>query len=121
MIAYAMFESLGKSNRLGYRTTVSQSTEANPATRSATSRATAARVVVYSRADCCLCDEALAEIELARRSLEFGLAVIDVDSDPELAERYGHEVPVVEVDGRKAFKFRLTARELLRRLRRSGS
>jgi hypothetical protein len=113
MIAYAMFESLGKSNRLGYRTTVSQSTEANPAT--------ALRVVVYSRTDCCLCDEALAEVERARRSLAFGVAVVDVDSDPDLAARYGHEVPVVEVDGRKAFKFRLTADQLLRRLRRSGS
>ena len=77
--------------------------------------------MVYSRADCCLCDEALAEIESARQRLDFGVAVVDVDSDPDLAARYGHEVPVVEVDGRKAFKFRLTAGELLRRLRRSGS
>jgi hypothetical protein len=113
MIAYAMSQSLGKSNRLGYRTTVSQSTEANPTT--------APRVIVYSRTDCCLCDEALAEIETARRSLDFGVAVVDVDTDPALVERYGHEVPVVEVDGRKAFKFRLTSGELLRRLRRAGS
>jgi hypothetical protein len=120
MIAYAMFESLGKSNRLGYRTTVSQSTEPDVFGHAATGPG-AARVVVYSRADCCLCDEALAEIESARRSLDFGVAVVDVDSDPELALRYGHEVPVIEVDGRKAFKFRVTARELLRRLRRSGS
>jgi hypothetical protein len=49
------------------------------------------------------------------------VAVVDVDSDPDLAARYGHEVPVVEVDGRKAFKFRLTADQLLRRLRRPGS
>lgn len=77
------------------------------------------RVVVYSRADCCLCDEALAEIERARRASSFELRVVDVDTDPELAARYGHEVPVVEVDGRKAFKFRLSAEQLLRRLRRA--
>ena len=92
---------------------MSQSTDANPAM--------APRVVVYSRTDCCLCDEALAEVERARRSIDFGVAVVDVDSDPDLAARYGHEVPVVEVDGRKAFKFRLTADQLLRRLRRPGS
>jgi hypothetical protein len=44
---------------------------------------------------------------------------VDVDRDPDLAARFGHEVPVVEVDGRKAFKFRLTAEQLLRRLGRA--
>ena len=98
--------SLGKSNRLGYRTPVPESTGAQP------------RVVVYSRHDCCLCDEALAEIEKARAELEFDVRIVDVDGDPALVERYGHEVPVVEVDGRKAFKFRVTSRELVRRLQR---
>jgi hypothetical protein len=73
-------------------------------------------VVVYSRRDCCLCDEALEQIEAARGSAVFALEVVDVDTDPALAERYGHEVPVVEIDGRKAFKYRLTTRQLLRRL-----
>ena len=99
--------SLGKSNRLGYRTPVSESTGAEP------------RVVVYSREDCCLCDEALAEIEKARGEVDFAVQIVDIDGDPALVARYGHEVPVVEVDGRKAFKFRVTSRELVRRLKRS--
>lgn len=74
------------------------------------------RIVVYSRRDCCLCDEALEQIEAARPSAAFSLEVVDVDTDPALAERYGEEVPVVEIDGRKAFKYRLTTRQLLRRL-----
>lgn len=74
-------------------------------------------VVLYSRRDCCLCDEALEQIEAARGAASFELRVVDVDGDPALAERYGHEVPVVEIDGRKAFKYRLTTRELLRRLK----
>lgn len=74
------------------------------------------RVVVYSRRDCCLCDEALEQIEAARGAAAFSLEVVDVDTDPALAERYGDEVPVVEIDGRKAFKYRLTTRQLLRRL-----
>ena len=72
--------------------------------------------MVYSRRDCCLCDEALQQIEAARPAAAFSLEVVDVDTDPVLAERYGHEVPVVEIDGRKAFKYRLTTRQLLRRL-----
>ena len=72
--------------------------------------------MVYSRQDCCLCDEALEQIEAARGAAVFSLEVVDVDPDSALVERYGHEVPVVEIDGRKAFKYRLTTRELLRRL-----
>jgi hypothetical protein len=74
-------------------------------------------IVVYSRRDCCLCDEALVEIEAARSKVAFSLQVVDVDQDPALAEKYGHEVPVVVIDGRKAFKYRLTTRDLLRRLK----
>ncbi len=75
-------------------------------------------MVVFSRHDCCLCDEALAEIEGARVEVPFELEVVDVDTDPALAERYGEEVPVIEIDGRKAFKYRVTRKELLRKLGR---
>jgi len=76
------------------------------------------RVVVLTRVDCCLCHEALEQVQAARRLVDFELLVIDVDGDPALAERYGEEVPVVLVDGRKAFKYRVTSHELARRLRR---
>ncbi|MEI8356911.1 MAG: glutaredoxin family protein [Deltaproteobacteria bacterium] len=100
-----MASSLGKSKLLGYRTGVVESNPSGP------------RVVVLSRADCCLCDEALAAVEEARREVPFLLEVRDVDEDPALARLYGEEVPVVLVDGRKAFKYRVDARRLVRRLR----
>lgn len=83
----------------------------------AESNTTGARVVVLSRADCCLCDEALAAVEEARREVPFTLEVRDVDEDPALAALYGEEVPVVLVDGRKAFKYRVESRRLVRTLR----
>jgi hypothetical protein len=46
---------------------------------------------------------------------------IDVDSAPELAERYGSEVPILFIGGRKAFKYRVTAEKLARRLKRETS
>ncbi|HZR83188.1 MAG TPA: glutaredoxin family protein [Candidatus Binatia bacterium] len=76
------------------------------------------RVVVLSRAECCLCHEAIAAAEEARRVVPFALEVVDVDGDPQLRDRYGEEVPVVLVDGRKAFKYRVTSAQLVRRLRR---
>ena len=78
------------------------------------------RVVLYGRQDCCLCDEALEELEQARREASFDLEKIDVDTDPSLAEKYGHEVPVVEIDGRKAFKFHVSRRKFLQLLRRNS-
>jgi alkyl hydroperoxide reductase subunit AhpF len=41
---------------------------------------------------------------------------IDVDFADELKERYGSEVPVLFINGRKAFKYRMTVEELKTRL-----
>ena len=41
---------------------------------------------------------------------------IDVESDGELRRRFTDEVPVVFIDGRKAFKYRMDEQEFLRRL-----
>lgn len=73
---------------------------------------------MFSREGCCLCHEALEVVRRARVSAEFELEVVDVDSDPALAARYGEEVPVIEIDGRKAFKYRLTEKAFLGRLGR---
>lgn len=78
------------------------------------------KVEIFSRRDCGLCDEAKAVIEEVRRRNPFDLVEVDVDADPALAARYGSEVPVVFVDGRKAFKHRLTAEAFARRLNRSA-
>lgn len=43
--------------------------------------------------------------------------VRDVDADPALLALYSDEVPVLLIDDRKAFKYRVTAAELERRLR----
>ena len=73
------------------------------------------RVVMYTRAGCHLCDDAWALLESARRRHGFALAKADVDADPELAARYGTEVPVVEVNGQARFRGVVNA-VLLRRL-----
>ncbi len=48
---------------------------------------------------------------------EAALRRIDVDSDPGLESLYGAEVPVLLVNGRKAFKYRVAHAELRRRIR----
>jgi len=73
-------------------------------------------VVVYSRKGCHLCEivkETLAKLE---RRAAFTWREIDVDSDDDLRRQFTDEVPVVFIDGRKAFKYRLDADEFLRKL-----
>ncbi|WP_114424472.1 glutaredoxin family protein [Nocardioides houyundeii] len=61
----------------------------------------AARVTLYGRAGCHLCEEARQVI--ARVCAETGdtWVEVDVDEDPALAARFDEEVPVTFVDGRQ--------------------
>ena len=56
---------------------------------------------LITRVRCGLCDELHEALraELARRGLAHAIAVVDVDSDPELVRRYGWHVPVLRVGG----------------------
>ncbi|GAB3049477.1 glutaredoxin family protein [Sediminivirga luteola] len=61
----------------------------------------ATQVELLSRAGCHLCEEARPIVASAVRKHGVKLREVDVDSDPELRERYGDEVPVVLIDGRQ--------------------
>ena len=64
-----------------------------------------ARVVVYHAEGCHLCTRAIAVVEEARAGLGFELELVDIGGDPELERRYRELLPVVEIDGRRAFTF----------------
>ena len=72
-------------------------------------------VTLYTREDCSLCVVARETIESVAADLDgvrVDLDVIDVDTEPELAEEYGERVPYVLVDGHPAFKYEVDEREL---------
>jgi hypothetical protein len=78
----------------------------------------AARLQLMTRAGCTLCDEM--QEELAALALERPLpqlALVDVDSDPQLQRRWGLKVPVLLLDGSRVCEVRLDRGELLRLLR----
>jgi glutaredoxin len=79
------------------------------------------RLTLYRRADCHLCEEMRAVVEEVARSAPVELEEVDVDGDPALAATYGSEVPVLCVNGRKAFKYRVDAAALRARLAREPS
>jgi len=74
------------------------------------------QIIVYSRKGCHLCaivKETLVKLE---RRGSFTWREVDVDSDEALRRQFTDEVPVVFIDGKKAFKYRMAERDFLRRL-----
>jgi glutaredoxin len=53
-------------------------------------------VILYSRPDCHLCDEA--EHLLSRVAPERAVRVVDIEDDLALIERYGMRVPVLRLE-----------------------
>ena len=76
------------------------------------------RVTLYGRAGCHLCEDMRAVVAAVAREVTFEVEEVDVDGDPSLAAAYGWEVPVLHVNGREAFRYRVDARALRERLAR---
>ena len=76
----------------------------------------ARQVIVYSRKGCHLCEIVKESLTKLQRRGGFTWSEVDVESDEELRRQFTDEVPVVFIDGRKAFKYRLDEREFLRKL-----
>ncbi len=76
------------------------------------------KVTLYTRAGCHLCEEAKRVLAAARERAEFDYEEFDIDAGPELRRLYNEEVPVIAIDGRKAFKCRVDMGEFLKRLGR---
>lgn len=79
------------------------------------------KLKLYSRRDCCLCDEMKAVIRQVAATASFDIEEIDVDTSRELQSLYDDQVPVLFIDGRKAFKYRVTAKQLAKRISRKRS
>jgi len=73
-------------------------------------------VVLYSRKGCHLCEIVKESLGKLSRQAGFQWREVDVNSDLELRRRFSDEVPVVFINGRKAFKYRMDEREFLRKL-----
>jgi glutaredoxin len=76
------------------------------------------KLTLYTRKDCCLCVEMKAVVEEIAAKIPVEIDEVDIDQSIELCAQFAEEIPVLCIDGRKAFKFRVTAKQLERRLRR---
>jgi glutaredoxin len=74
------------------------------------------QVVVYTAADCSLCERALEVLREVREEVAFQLDVVDIGGDPVLEARYREHLPVIEIDGERAFTYFVDADALRARL-----
>src|SRR5215467_6386085 len=73
-------------------------------------------VIVYSRKGCHLCEIVKEKLTKLERRGGFRWREVDVETDELLRRQFTDEVPVVFIDGRKAFKYRLDEHEFLKKL-----
>jgi len=55
-------------------------------------------------------------VSALRHELGFELELVDIGGDPELEARYGEEIPVVEIEGERAFTYFVDTDALRERL-----
>ena len=65
------------------------------------------KVVIYSRVNCHLCQEAEENVREVLTEIPFELEIIYIDGDQELERLYGEEVPVTLINGAKHDYFRV--------------
>jgi glutaredoxin len=70
------------------------------------------KLTLYTKPDCCLCEEAERTIERVRGDRYFDLEKIDVSNDQALLNEYGELIPVVFIDNRRAFELRVDEKDL---------
>ena len=75
-------------------------------------------VVLYSRPDCHLCDDARVILERVRAEVPFVLRELDIDRDDALLRAYLERIPVVTIGGEEAFEYFVDEAELRGRLAR---
>ncbi len=63
------------------------------------------KVTLYGAQGCHLCERVRATVLELRDDLGFELEEVAIDGDPDLEARYRELIPVVEIDGKRAFVY----------------
>jgi glutaredoxin len=64
-------------------------------------------VTIYSRHGCHLCEDAEKTLQDLQKELNFEMEVIYIDANETLEKLYGHEVPVIHINGEHHDFFRV--------------
>jgi glutaredoxin len=80
-----------------------------------------ARVTVYVKPGCHLCEDAVEVVSRVCADVGTSYEEVDITADPDLARRYGEQIPVTLVDGVQHDFWRVDERRLRAALERTAS
>jgi glutaredoxin len=80
-----------------------------------------AQVVLYHAEGCHLCERARETLAVLAADGDFELTEVDISGNPELESSYREWLPVVEIDGERAFTYFVDEDGFRRRLERARS
>lgn len=78
-------------------------------------------IIVYSKPDCCLCEEVKEQLKKLQTSHQFVWREINILEDPAASKRFRYEIPVIFVDGQKAFTYHLDENRFIQLLQAAGT
>ena len=78
-------------------------------------------VEIYSKPGCHLCDEAKEVLIKAKKKFDMEIKEINIEEDHELFQKYRYDIPVIWINGRKTYKYRIDPADLHRRLEKEIS
>ena len=73
-------------------------------------------VEIYSKRDCHLCDIAKEVVQEVKQSYSFELREILIQEGDEQYEQFKERIPVLFVNGKFAFQYRVNKQEFIKRL-----
>jgi len=73
-------------------------------------------LTLYTRPGCHLCDEMKVVLQRVGTQLSFALEEVDISLNVMLTQRYGHDIPVLVVDGIEIARHRIGEAKLMQRL-----
>ena len=74
------------------------------------------QIEILTKKDCCLCDDAKKIIERVLPDFTATLTMVDIESDPDLFESYKERIPVVRLNGKESFVFKVNETTLRKKI-----
>lgn len=75
------------------------------------------KVEIYSKRGCCLCKKARKLLDKVNADMPFTFKEVDISASEDLLRKYKEDTPLVFINGKKAFKFKIDEIEFRKRLR----
>ncbi len=72
----------------------------------------------YTKDDCHLCDVAMEIVLKVNKTLEFNIEKVDITATEELMNEFGEKIPMIYVNGKPAFKYKVDEVSLIEKIKR---